>query len=164
MEQVLNKKDIISIIKKNGQSQEFLLAILLDIQKASGKNYVSQEWAYIVAEELKISLSTVYDVLTFYSMFSTTPRGKYIIELCKSATCHITGAKSIKGIFEEMLGINIGETTEDGVFTLQYTSCMGACNIGPAIKINDKVYGHLNKEVIQDILNSYKEGSICQSK
>jgi NADH-quinone oxidoreductase subunit E len=67
-------------------------------------------------------------------------------------------------LFEEALGIKMGETTEDGLFTLQYTSCIGACNVAPAMKIGEKVHGHLDEQRIKDILNSYREGSICQNK
>lgn len=163
MEKSLTNRDVKAIVEKNHKKPESLIAILLEIQEASGKNYVSEQWANVVAKELDIPISRVYDVLTFYAMFSTKPRGKYVIELCKSATCHITGAKAIVELFEKMLGIGIGETTKDGLFTLQYTSCIGGCNIAPAIKIGENVYGNLNKNKVEKIINAYREGSICQN-
>lgn len=164
MEQFLTKEDVQAIVERNGKNQKSLIAILLEIQEASGKNYVNEECADIVAKELNISISVVYDVLTFYAMFSTKPRGKYVIELCKSATCHVNNSKQVVKLFEEALGIKMGETTEDGLFTLQYTSCIGACDISPAMKIGEKVYGHLDEDRIKDILDSYREGFICQNK
>ena len=163
MEKLLTKGDIQKIIDKNNKKEESLIAILLEIQQASGKNYVSEEWADIVAEELNISLSRVYDVLTFYAMFSTKPRGKYVIELCKSAACHVNDSKHVVELFEEALGIKMGETTEDGIFTLQYTACIGACNISPSMKIGEKVFGNLDEQKIEEILHSYREGLICQN-
>lgn len=164
MKQFLTKKDIQSIVERNGKNHESLIAILLEIQEASEKNYISEEYANIVAKELNISISIIYDVLTFYAMFSTKPRGKYVVELCKSATCHVNNSKKVVKLFEEALEIKMGETTEDGLFTLQYTSCIGACNVAPAMKIGETVYGHLDKQKIKDILNSYREGLICQNK
>lgn len=164
MKQFLTKEDVQAIVERNGKSQKSLIAILLEIQEASGKNYVSKEWADIVARELNISISVVYDVLTFYAMFSTEPKGKYVIELCKSAACHVNNSKHVVELFEKSLGIKMGETTDDGLFTLQYTSCIGACNVSPSMKIGEKVYGNLDENKIKDILDSYREGLICQNK
>lgn len=164
MTQFLTKEDIQNIVEKHGKKRESLIAILLEIQEASGRNYVSEKWAEIVAKELNISVSVVYDVLTFYAMFSTKPRGKYVIELCKSATCHVNDSRKVVELFEEALGIKMGQTTQDGMFTLQYTSCIGACNVSPAMKIGEKVYGHLDENRINYILSSYREGSICLNR
>ena len=164
MKQFQTKEDVQAIVERNGKSQKSLIAILLEIQEASGKNYVSKEWADIVARELNISISVVYDVLTFYAMFSTEPKGKYVIELCKSAACHVNNSKHVVELFEKSLGIKMGETTDDGLFTLQYTSCIGACNVSPSMKIGEKVYGNLDENKIKDILDSYREGLICQNK
>lgn len=165
MKQFLTKQDVQTIVERNGKKQESLIAILLEIQEASGKNYISKENADIVAKELDISISAVYDVLTFYAMFSTKPRGKYVIELCKSAACHVNDSKKAVKLFEEALKIKMGETTKDGMFTLQYTSCIGACNVSPSMKIGEKVYGNLDEHKIKDILDLYREeGLTCQNK
>jgi NADH-quinone oxidoreductase subunit E len=95
-------------------------------------------------------------------MLSETPRGKYIIEICKSTPCHVLKGLNIVNIFEQELNIKIGETTPDNLFTLQYTSCVGACDIGPVAKIGDEVYGNLTKDKIVDIIKSYREAAICQ--
>lgn len=150
------KQKIIEIIEKYKREKEKLVMILLDVQKLTEFNYIDREWVSVIAEELDIPYTKVYDVLTFYSMFSTKPRGKYIIEICKSAPCHVNKSKEVVAIFEEVLGIKMGETTEDKVFTLQYTSCIGACDISPAVKIGEKVYGNLNKEKIIEIIKEYR--------
>ncbi len=156
------KEQILGIIAKYGKAKEQLLAILLDIQEASGSNCVTEEWAQLVAKELDLPLSKVFDVLTFYAMFSTKPRGRYVIEICNSAPCYYSNSEKVAEIFQEMLGIKMGETTPDGLFTLLYTSCIGACDQGPVAKIGDKVYGFLNKDKITGIINEYREVVSCQ--
>lgn len=156
MSEELNSSQIIRIIEGIGKSKEQLLSILLVIQNASGKNYVEERWAQIVATELNLPLSKVYDVLTFYAMFSTKPRGKYVIEICKSTPCYISKSDVIAKIFENRLGIKVGETTKDHQFTLLYTACMGACDIGPVAKIGEDVYGDLTPDKINNILRKYQ--------
>lgn len=156
MSEELNSSQIIRIIEGIGKSKEQLLSILLVIQNASGKNYVEERWAQIVATELNLPLSKVYDVLTFYAMFSTKPRGKYVIEICKSTPCYISKSDVIAKIFENRLGIKVGETTKDHQFTLLYTACVGACDIGPVAKIGEDVYGDLTPDKINNILRKYQ--------
>jgi NADH-quinone oxidoreductase subunit E len=152
----LDSSRILAIVEEKGRSKEHLLSILLAIQNASGKNYVQEEWAKIVATELNLSLSMVYDVLTFYSMFSTKPRGKYVIEICKSTPCYISKSDKIAKSFEKHLGIKVGETTQDQQFTLLYTACVGACNIGPVAKIGEEIYGDLTEDKINSIIIKYQ--------
>jgi len=152
----LNHLQIITIIEAHGKSKEGLLSILLEIQKASEENYVHEQWAKLVAEQLELPVSKVYEVLTFYAMFSTKPRGKYVIEVCKSTPCHISKSDSIVKILEKELGIKIGDTTEDKMFTLLYTHCVGACDIGPVLKIGEDVYGNLTVDKITDLINAYR--------
>ena len=152
----LNSSQILTIIEGIGKSQEQLLSILHAIQHASGKNYVHEDWAKIVAEQLNLPVSKVYDVLTFYAMFSTRPRGKYVIEICKSTPCYITKSDEVAKIFGDQLGIKIGETTKDHLFTLLYTACVGACDIGPVAKIGENVYGDLSKVKIIEIIKKYR--------
>lgn len=163
MSDELKKEQVLEIIQKKGKEKEQILSILLEIQKASGKNYVDRTWARLVADELGVPLTKVYDVLTFYAMYSTEPRGKHVIEICKSAPCHVAKASAVVQMFEEALGIKMGETTADQLFTLQYTSCIGACDIAPAVKIGEKVYGHLTKEKVAEIINSFRGVSTCQN-
>jgi len=157
----LRKEQVLKIIKEKGAVKENMLAILLAIQEASGRNYVHREWAKWVAEALGLPLSKVYDVLTFYAMFSTKPRGKFLLEICNSAPCHVAKSAVVVQMFTEELGIKMGETTADNLFTLQYTSCVGACDIGPVVKIGEKVYGHLTAAKVTQIIQTYREGAPC---
>ena len=151
-----------AIINKYNKEKEQLLSILLDIQCASGENYVAEEWAEIVAKELDLPVSKVHDVLTFYAMFSIKPQGKYVIEICKSTPCHVTKADAVVKMFEEVLGIGLGQTTSDKLFTLMHTNCVGACDIGPVAKIGEEVYGNLTAAKVAEIVTSYRGVSSCQ--
>ncbi|SCM81490.1 NADP-reducing hydrogenase subunit HndA [uncultured Sporomusa sp.] len=155
-------KQVLSIINKYGKAKEQLLSILLDIQATSGENYVAEEWAEVVACQLDVPISKVHDVLTFYAMFSTVPRGQYVIEICKSTPCHVTKADAVVAMFEEALGIKLGETTADNQFTLLHTSCVGACDIGPVAKIGEEVYGNLTAAKVAELVTSYREAKTCQ--
>ena len=145
------------ILNRYGNSKDNLIQVMLELQSISGTNSLPHEWVAFVAETLNMPISRVYSVITFYSMFGTTPRGKYLVEVCKSGPCHVTGAKNVLQLLEDKLQIKPGQTTEDGLFTLIQSSCFGACDIAPAIKIGEKVYGNLTSEMLSEIVESYKE-------
>lgn len=164
MKEALNEKDgqtlgaeiIKEIVEHYRYSRERLLSILLDIQKASEFNYISEEAAEAAAKLLDMPITKLYDVISFYSMLNLEPKGKYIIEICKSPSCHVNSCREKAKIFEKLLGISMGQTTEDKLFTLEYTSCFGACDVGPAAKIGEKVYGNLDSEKIENIIKVYR--------
>ena len=166
--QELTKERVLKIMEGYGNDPQQLIAVLLDIQAASGKNCVEQEWAELAEKVLKVPLSKIYEVLTFYSMFSTTPRGEYVIEICQSTPCHFTKAEEVVRWFEAAAGIKTGETTDDGRISLLRTSCVGACDIGPAVKINDHVFGNLTGEKVNALVKCCRERnngelqSLCQ--
>ncbi|MBP2637137.1 MAG: hndA [Firmicutes bacterium] len=162
LETIQQYEQVKAIINKYNKEKEQLLSILLDIQCASGENYVAEEWAEIVAKELDLPVSKVHDVLTFYAMFSIKPQGKYVIEICKSTPCHVTKADAVVKMFEEVLGIGLGQTTPDKLFTLMHTNCVGACDIGPVAKIGEEVYGNLTAAKVAEIVTSYRGVSSCQ--
>ena len=102
-----------------------------------------------------IPLSKISGVVTFYSFFSITPRGEYTIRVCLGTACYVRGGKKILEKFKELLKIDVGETTEDRMFTLEVMRCLGACGLAPAITINDKVYKMVNPDKIDSILAEY---------
>jgi NADH:ubiquinone oxidoreductase subunit E len=130
---------------------------LHDLQRANPRNYLTGEDLRLVAEYLDLPLSHVHDAVTFYSMFSLVPRGRHIIRLCDSPPCHLAGAWSLLSALQEELGIGVGETTPDGLFTLELTSCLGVCGVAPAMMIDDQVYGNLDPERVRGILAGYRE-------
>jgi NADH-quinone oxidoreductase subunit E len=154
----LTEDKVKSIIETYGNDPQQLIAILLDIQEASGRNYVDQEWAGLVSKIVNVSLSEIHDVLTFYAMFSTKPRGEYTIEICQSAPCHFSRAGELTQWFEVATGIKPGETTADGKLSLFRTSCVGACEMGPVAKIGDAVFGNLTEEKVKTLVKCCYEG------
>ena len=164
----LTEDAVVKIIESYGNDPQQLIAVLLDIQAASGKNYVDQQWALLVSRVLAVPLSKIFDVLTFYAMFSTAPRGEYLIEICESAPCHFAKAQEVVGWFEAAAGITVGQTTADGKITLARTSCVGACEIGPVAKIGDEVFGSLTEEKVKSLVQRCREGKlqgadVCQN-
>ncbi len=153
----LTEGQVLKIMEKYNNDPQQLIAVLLDIQEASGQNYVDQEWAALAARVLNVPLSQVYDILTFYAMFSARPRGEYVIEICRSTPCHFTEAEQVVNWFEKTLGVKVGETTPDKKFTLSRTCCVGACNVGPVVKIGDDVYGDLTSEKVGALIKSYRD-------
>ena len=131
-----------------------LMMILSDIQKEYG--YVPVEVQEIVSEKTGISVAEIYGVVTFYSFFSLKPKGKYVIGCCLGTACYVKGAQQIVDKFSEILGIGPGETTEDGMFTIDALRCIGACGIAPAVTINGTVYPKMQANQVQTIIDEYR--------
>lgn len=163
----LTEDAVLQIMEGYGNDPQQLIAVLLDIQAASGRNYVDQQWARLVSRVLAVPLSAVFDVLTFYAMFSTTARGECLIEICQSAPCHFSKAQQVVGWFEAAAGIKVGQTSADGKLTLARTSCVGACETGPVAKIGDDVFGNLTEEKVRALVSRCRQGKSggcsCQS-
>jgi NADH-quinone oxidoreductase subunit E len=146
------------IMDSYGNNPQQLISVLLDIQKASGKNYVDRRYAVLAAKTLKIPLTRIYEVITFYGMFGVSPRGRYIVEVCRSAPCRFNGGKGTFALASGLLGVGEGETTADGVFTLESSSCFGACGEGMTLKINDAYFTRLNPAKMESLFKELKDG------
>lgn len=131
-----------------------LMMILSDIQKEYG--YIPLEVQEIVSSRIGISVAEIYGVVTFYSFFSLKPKGKYVIGCCLGTACYVKGAQQIIDKFSELIGIKPGETSSDGLFTLDALRCIGACGIAPAVTINGKVYPKLTVDAVPKIIEEYK--------
>lgn len=145
------------IVKKYGNNRENLLQILHEIQDKSFRNYINSESIEKLSKELQIPVSEIKGTASFYTMFSFTPRGKYVIRVCESPPCYVLGAGTVFEVIEKKLGIKEGETTADGLFTLEGTSCLGICGVAPAMMINDEAYGNLDEKKIKEILDNIME-------
>lgn len=130
-----------------------LIMILHEAQSLLG--YLPQEIQEVVAEQLEIPIAQVYGVVTFYSYFSMEPKGRFPISVCMGTACYVRGAEKILEEFERQLEIKVGETTADGLFSLNCLRCVGACGLAPVVTIGDKVYGRLTTDKIRDILADY---------
>ena len=144
------------ITKYYENKPENLIQILRDIHKK--QTYISTEQLQEIAQDLKIPLSKVYSAITFYTLLSPKPRGNYIIRVCTSTPCHMEGSQDLLDYLKQKLKINDGETTTDALFTLETTSCLGLCAFAPAMMINNKIYGNLTKEKIDQIISDYQKG------
>lgn len=137
---------------------EMLMHVVLQVEKAVP--IFSPQVTAVIAREMNISQTQVYSFISFYKMLYTGKRGKYIIHMCQSAPCHIRGAKEVLESVEDFLHIKVGETTEDNMFTLAYSPCIGMCDVSPSMLINDKAYGNLTPDSVRDILKSYIRGEV----
>lgn len=135
--------------------KENLIMILQAIQKQY--NYLPRPALAYLSEKIEIPLSRIYGVATFYSTFSLEPRGKNIISICLGTACHVRGAGKVLERIEDTLHVENGETTDDGLFTLESVRCIGCCSLGPVMKINEDVYGRIASEDLTQILDHYGE-------
>ena len=140
------------IVARRGNSRTNLLQILHDMQDASGDNSLHRDGIEELAREMGIPVSDIVGTASFYSMFSFEPRGRHLIRLCESPPCYIMGEENVLEAIRENLGIGFGETTADGCFTLEPTSCLGACGVAPVMMIDDEIYGNLTAAKVAEIL------------
>lgn len=148
-------KQINEICDRHVNDKTPLMMILSDIQKEYG--YVPIDVQELVSERTGISVAEIYGVVTFYSFFSLKPKGKYIIGCCLGTACYVKGAQRVIDEFCEILGIEPGETTEDGMFTIDALRCIGACGIAPAVTINGTVYPKMQVNQIQSVIDDYRK-------
>jgi len=148
-----NLSKIEHIISKYEGKKEFLIAILQEIQEKY--NYLPRDALIYVSEKLSVPLIQVYAVATFYKAFSLKPRGKHIIRVCLGTACHVRGGQRIVDEIKRKLNIDVGETTEDKLFTLETVRCLGACALGPIVVVDDEYHGRVNTKKIDKILQKY---------
>ncbi len=149
------KYDRIAAVIEEYRDQEGSLIQILHIAQGI-YGYLPIELMQFIAERVGKPLSEVTGVVTFYSFFSTKPRGKNTIRVCLGTACYVRGSKKIIDKLKELLGIYVGETTPDGKFTLEVMRCIGACGLAPAMTINDKVYKQVNPDKVQSIIAEYE--------
>lgn len=138
-----DKAVIDRIIADHGGDSTQLVGILLSVQAASERKYISQPVAVYVAAKLGLKITQLYDVITFYSALYDKPRAKYPLEVCSSAPCRVNDSDTLVETLKDILGIDLGEVTYDGRFTIQKVPCFGACDKAPAVRVNGVVYGKL---------------------
>jgi NADH-quinone oxidoreductase subunit E len=142
-------------IKIFGNNRTALMPILQAIVEE--KNHLDEEDMIEVAETLDISAADVYGTATFYTFLDTVPKGKYVVKVCKTISCHMAGKDEIFDTLTDILKIKEGDTTPDKKFTLMTANCMGWCHKGPVMLVNDDIYTELTKEKVIEIINDYQE-------
>jgi NADH-quinone oxidoreductase subunit E len=136
-----------------------LLPVLHEVQDAHD-NWLSIELMNKVAEILLIKPIEVYEVVSFYTMFNQKPVGKYMFEFCQTSPCCLNGAENLMDYTCEKLGVNLGETTEDGNFTVVGVECLGACGYAPMMQLGDFYKEHLNEQKIDQLIEDCKNNKI----
>lgn len=151
-----NEKDekIELILSKYIQDKSNLIQILNEVQDTYG--YITKNAQIKISEYLQIPMAEVYGVITFYSRFTLKPKGKYNVAVCLGTACFVKGSEKILERVKNNLGIDVGETTKDGKFSIEATRCIGACGLAPVFTINGEVYGRATPELVDRVLEEYK--------
>lgn len=144
--------EIDQLVKHHGSTRNALIPILQDVQKRF--HNISDLSMQIVADRLGIHPVEVYSVVTFYAFLNEKYQGKFVIRLCQTISCDMAGKNKVARQLENDLGIKFGETTPDGRFTLEWANCIGMCDQGPAMLVNDQVFTHVTPEKVSDILKA----------
>ena len=143
------------IIKEDfGNDKENMIMIIQEIQRRY--NYLPEPALKYLASSIDVPLSRIYDVATFYSTFSLDPKGRNIISICLGTACHVRGGERVRERIEGSLNIKDGETTDEQRFTLETVRCIGCCSLGPVVKINEDVHGHISSGQAERIINRYE--------
>lgn len=151
------EREILSVAKRYHSEPHQLMRILLDIQKIAYNSF-PREVAVLVSRETGLSQASLYSFISYYAMFSPVGRGDYVVRMCESAPCHVRGAGAVMEAISKTLGIQPGETSRDGRFTLEYCQCLGLCIQSPAIMVNDKVYKDLTPGRAATLMEDYIRG------
>ena len=148
------KKKILEIVDSYKDTEGSLIQILHDVQDYFG--YLPIEVQEIISDAKKVPLAEIYGIVTFYTQFSTQPKGKYAVSVCLGTACYVKGSGKILEKFEENLGIKAGEVTDDGMFSIDACRCVGACGLAPVMIVGGDVYGKLTPDMVEGILAKYE--------
>jgi NADH-quinone oxidoreductase subunit E len=135
--------------------RDSLIPILQEIQEAHG--YISRDAVVRLGRHLNLPASKIYGVATFYNQFRFHPPGKFHIQVCRGTACHVKGSAGVQRSLEQLLKIAPGETTRDGVFSLEVVACIGACGLAPVICVNGEFHAKVTTDSLKEIINDYRE-------
>ena len=143
------------VIAENCADKSNLMTVMQKAQDIYG--YLPIEVQQMIADGMDVPLEKVYGVATFYAQFALSPKGKYNISVCLGTACYVKGSGKILEALQEKLGIEVGECSDDGKFSLEACRCIGACGLAPVMMINDEVYGRLTEDMLDGILAKYAD-------
>ena len=141
-----------SIINANHKTPGSLMVILNEIQSQVG--FVSEQIQNFVAQYLKVPVSKVHGVISFYSFFTVRPRGKHTVKFCTGTACYVGGASQLIDKAKQLIGINLGETTDDGQITMEETRCVGACSQAPVVVVDEVIHGRVKPSKVAQMVRS----------
>jgi len=144
------------VLNKYPREETSLIELLLEVQKQRNNHSVTKDEIAAIAAHVNVSEAKVCSVLSFYSLITDKPKGKYVIQICRDIPCHVNRQSDIVSTLEQMLGIRVGETTTNGLFTLETSSCLGHCDASPAIRVDGRTYVHLTPDKIKAIIAEYR--------
>lgn len=136
------------------QEEKSLIPILQDVQSSHG--YLPRNYMEEIGDYIGIPPGKVYSVATFYAQFRFEPLGEHLIKICHGTACHVKGAETVTETVESELDVNMGETTEDGKFTVERVACLGCCSLAPAMMVDETVYGNLSRDKIRNVLGDIR--------
>lgn len=148
------EQQLMAVIAEHKGQEGAVIPVLHKAQDIYG--YLPIEVQEMISEGLDVPLAEIYGIVTFYTQFSINPKGKYCIGICMGTACYVKGSGDILEKVKEILGIEVGECTPDGLFSIDATRCIGACGLAPVLTVNDDVYGRLVVDDIEDIINKYR--------
>jgi len=143
------------VIERYKGQEGSMIPILHSIQQKLG--YLPEDVQAYIAEKMEVPLSEIYGIVSFYTLFSTQPKGKHKISVCMGTACYVRGAGLILDELEKELGIRVGETTKDGSFTLEACRCLGACGLAPVLTVDGRVHGRLTVDEVDRVIAEYKD-------
>ena len=138
-----------------GNQGSELINVLHQVQGKLG--YLPAEVQEVIAKELNISVAKVYGVVTFYSFFTMIPMGEHPISICMGTACYVRGSEQVLAEFKRQLGIEVGQSSADGKFSLNCLRCVGACGLAPVVMVGEKVYGRVSTQMVRNIIAEYKD-------
>lgn len=140
-----------------GNDPQELINVLHKCQEYFG--YLPAEVQEVISNELVVPVAKIYGVVTFYSFFTMTPKGKHPISICMGTACYVRGAEKVLEEFKKELGLQVGQTTDDGKFSLSSLRCVGACGLAPVVMVGNKTYGRVAPDDVRNILKEYEQKS-----
>lgn len=152
----MNNDEIREVIDRHQEQNGRVTAILEDLQQHY--RYLPEQALRLAAEELGLPLTQLYGVATFFAAFSLKPKGEHLVSVCNGTACHVKGAIRVGESLEQELQLTIGQTTEDGQFTLQSVRCLGCCSLAPVVSIDGHAFGRMKPEMVAATLKGWRGG------
>jgi NADH-quinone oxidoreductase subunit E len=155
MDTTIKAGSVDEVIREHPPSREHLISILQDVQGLEG--YLSRVSIDKICEYLHLPSSKIYGVATFYNQFRLTKPGKIQIQVCRGTACHVKGSLNLLDSLKLLLGVEVGQTTKDGLFTLETVACLGGCSIAPVITANGRFFGRLDKKRLEELVARFRD-------
>jgi NADH-quinone oxidoreductase subunit E len=154
MEQTQQARPVEEVIAKYPRSREHLISILQEVQSEYG--YLSNESIHRISDYLGLPSSKIFGVATFYNQFKLSAPGRIQVAICRGTACHVKGSLNLLDRCRQLLGIEVGKTTKDGLFSLETVACLGCCSIAPAMMVNGKFFGRLDKKMLEELIEKWR--------